>query len=441
MRVRIETKEKKIFKIDPVLLIPIILLSMVGIVSLLSTTITTDGSFGDTSIITKQVAFILFGLIVYFLLTFFDVSLLRMWQIGLPIYLFTILLLVLVLLIGPVVNNVQRWLVIGDIQIQPSEIAKFTVILTTATVLSYKEKYNEWLLFFVSLLLTLPMVILIYLQPSGSMSILTLLIWFFVAFTGLNNQLRNTINLIVITSIVLSFFLISVTGNWYFLIFAIIGLIIAAFGFYYRESWKIFIVSSLIISVLLGLFSTIIYSNILRQYQKDRIEVFLNPTENSQDLGFNVNQARIAIGSGQIWGKGFGNGTQSKRNFLPEHQTDFIFASFAEEFGLVGSLFLLLMFGILITKGLIVSVNNFDNPFFAMLLIGITMKILLEVFINIGTNTGAIPATGIPLPLISAGGSITVMTLFSLGVIQSIMNATQSGKKKSNIIDNSEFIN
>ncbi|PKN02762.1 hypothetical protein CVU76_01875 [Candidatus Dojkabacteria bacterium HGW-Dojkabacteria-1] len=438
---KIQTKEKKIFNIDPVILVPTILLCVVGIVALLSTTITTDGSFGDTSIITKQIAFILFGLVVYFLLTFFDISLLRMWQIGLPIYIFTILLLILVLLIGPVVNNVQRWLVIGGIQIQPSEIAKFTVILTTATVLSYKDKYNEWLLFFISLLLTLPMVILIYMQPSGSMSILTLLIWFLVAFTGLNNQLRNTINLIIITSIVLTFFLISVTGNWYFLLLAVIGLIIAIFGFYYQESWKLFIVASLVISVILGLFSTIIYSNVLRQYQRDRIEVFLNPTENTQDLGFNVNQARIAIGSGQIWGKGFGNGTQSKRNFLPEHQTDFIYASFAEEFGLVGSLFLLFMFGVLITKGLIVSVNNFDNPFFSMLLIGITMKILLEVFINIGTNTGAIPATGIPLPLVSAGGSITVMTLFSLGVIQSIMNASQSKQKKSNIIDNYEFIN
>ncbi len=438
---KIQTKERRTFNIDPVLLVPTILLCFVGIVALLSTTITTEGSFGDTSIITKQIAFILFGLIVYFLLTFFDVSLLRMWQIGLPIYIFTIFLLILVLLIGPVVNNVQRWLVIGGIQIQPSEIAKFTVILTTATILSYKDKYNEWLLFFISLLLTLPIVILIYMQPSGSMSILTLLIWFLVAFTGLNNQLRNTINLIIIISIVLAFFLISVTGNWYFILLGVIGLIIAVFGFYYRESWKIFIIFSVVISILLGLFSTVIYSNVLRQYQRDRIEVFLNPTENTHDLGFNVNQARIAIGSGQIWGKGFGNGTQSKRNFLPEHQTDFIYASFAEEFGLVGSLFLLFMFGIIITKGLIASVNNFDNPFFAMLLIGITMKILLEVFVNIGTNTGAIPATGIPLPLVSAGGSITVMTLFSLGVIQSIMNASQSGRKKIKIIDNYEFIN
>lgn len=234
----------------------------------------------------------------------------------------------------------------------------------------------------------------------------------------------------------LSFFLISVTGNWYYIFLGIIGLIISIFGFYYRDTWKIFIVTSVVVSILLGSFSTIIYSKVLRQYQRDRIEVFLNPSENTQDLAFNVNQARIAIGSGQMWGKGFGNGTQSKRDFLPEHQTDFIYASYAEEFGLVGSLFLLGMFAVIITKGLIASVNSSKNTFFAMLLIGITMKILLEVFINIGTNTGAIPATGIPLPLVSAGGSITVMTLFCLGIMQGIINMEKDVEKNSNIIDN-----
>ena len=434
--VKIETRKRKGLKLDYILLIPVVLLCITGIVALLSTTITADGSFSDLSVIYKQAAFIAVGLIIYFLLTFLDVSLLRMWQITTPIYIVTIGLLILVLLFGPVVNNVQRWLVVGGIQIQPSEIAKFTVILTTATVLSYKDKYSEWLLFFISLLLTIPVVLLIYMQPSGSMSILTVIIWFLVAFTGLNNQLRNTILLLIIGSITLCFFLISVTGNWYFILLGIAGLIISIFGYYYRDTWKIFVVVSLGISILLGLFSTIVYSNVLKEYQRNRIEVFLNPSENTQDLGFNVNQARIAVGSGQIWGKGFGNGTQSKRNFLPEHQTDFIYASFAEEFGLAGSLFLLSMFAVIIVKGLLASVSNSGNPFFAMLLIGITMKILLEVFINIGTNTGVIPATGIPLPLISAGGSITIMTLFCLGILQSIINCNRDTHKSSNIIDN-----
>ncbi|MDX9739359.1 MAG: rod shape-determining protein RodA [Candidatus Dojkabacteria bacterium] len=438
---KIERVSKRRLKIDIFLLIPILLISLIGIVALLSTTITIDGSFGDTSIITKQLIFLASGFILFFLFSFLDISILRMWQIVLPIYLVTVALLILVLIFGPVVNNVQRWLVVGGIQIQPSEIAKVTVILTTATVLSYKDRYNEWLLFFVSLLLTLPMVILIYMQPSGSMSILTLSIWFLVAFTGLNNQLRNSVILLIIGLITSAFLFITVTGNWYYILLSVVGLIFALFAFNYRDTWKIFVIGALVVSILLGSFSTILYSNILKEYQRGRIETFINPTQDTQDLGFNVNQARIAIGSGQIFGKGFGNGTQSKRNFLPEHQTDFIFASFAEEFGLVGSLFLLAMFGIIIIKGLIASINNVNNPFFAMLLVGITMKILLEVFINIGTNTGTIPATGIPLPLVSAGGSITVMTLFSLGLIQSIMNVSQKDKNKGKIIDNYEFIN
>ncbi len=438
---KIQRKEKKKLHIDLALLLPILFLCLIGIVALLSTVITTDGTFGDMSIINKQLIFILFGLGIYFLMSVVNISVFREWQIVLLVYILTLILLILVLVIGPVVNNVQRWLVVGGVQIQPSEIAKFTVILTTAAVLSMKDKYNEWFLFLISFLLTAPLVVLIYMQPSGSMSILTLIIWFLVAFTGLNNQLRNSILLVIIGSITLTFFLISVTGNWMFLLISLVGIVFAIFGFYYRDSWKVFIVGAVGVSIALGLFSTVLYSNILRDYQKDRIEVFLNPTGDTQDLGFNVNQARIAIGSGQIFGKGFGNGTQSKRNFLPEHQTDFIYASFAEEFGLVGSLFLLALFGVIITRGLVVSVNNVDNPFFVMLTVGITMKILLEVFINIGTNTGAIPATGIPLPLISAGGSITVMTLFSLGVIQSIMNDNLKKDKKGNIIDNYEFIN
>jgi len=178
-----------------------------------------------------------------------------------------------------------------------------------------------------------------------------------------------------------------------------------------------------------------LYNDVLKDYQRKRIEAFLNPTQSTQDIGFNVNQARIAIGSGQIFGKGFGNGTQSKRDFLPEHQTDFIFASFAEEFGLVGSLFLLALYGIIIIRILIITISSGDT-FSSMILVGIAMKILFEVFINIGTNLGVIPATGIPLPLMSAGGTITIMTLLCLGIVQSIINRKDTYKSTNDIIDN-----
>ena len=433
---KLEKKSKKKFKLDPFILFPAIILSVIGVITLLSTTLGIDGTFEDISIVNKQVSFILVGFLLYIIVSLVDISLLKHWEIVLPIYIFTILLLLAVFIWGPVINGVQRWLVIGGIQIQPSEIAKLTVIFTTACVFSFKDRYNQWVLLLVSLLLVIPIVLLIYLEPAGSMSLLTLTIWFLVAFTGLNNQLRNTIALVLLSLFTLPFLLIAVTGNWLYSLLALVGLILSVFAFYFRDTWRVVVVASVVVGIFLGFSSLIVYKGVLKEYQKDRIVAFLNPTENTEDIGFNVNQARIAIGSGQIWGKGFGNGTQSKRDFLPEHQTDFIYASFAEEFGLVGSILLLFLFSLILVRGLVVSVDNAQDSFLSMILVGIIMKILLEIFINIGTNTGLIPATGIPLPLISAGGTITVMTLFALGVIQSIMNRSTGVKNNSNIIDN-----
>ncbi len=433
---KLEKRNKKNFRIDIFILLPAILLSLIGVITLLSTTLGIDGVFEDMEIVNKQILFLIFGFISYILISLVDISLFKHWEIVLPIYIGTLLLLLAVFIWGPEINGVQRWLVVGGIQIQPSEIAKITVIFTTACVFGFKDRYNQWLLLLISFLLVLPIVILIYLEPAGSMSLLTLTIWFLVAFTGLSNQLRNTVALILLTLFTLPFLLIAITGNWIYIILGIVGVILSIFAYYFRDTWRLVVILSVVIGILLGFSSLVMYKGVLREYQKDRIEAFLNPTENTGDIGFNVNQARIAIGSGQIWGKGFGNGTQSKRNFLPEHQTDFIYASFAEEFGLVGSLFLLFLYSVILIRGLVVSVDNSNDSFLSMILIGIVMKILLEIFINVGTNTGLIPATGIPLPLISAGGTITVMTLFALGVIQSIMNRSQVTKNNSNIIDN-----
>ena len=432
---KLESKKIKRIKADPYLLIPSILISFIGVVTLLSTTIDSNGLFGDISIVKKQVIFLLIGFIIYFLISLFDASLFKYIQVIVPIYVLTLILLICVYLFGPVINNVQRWLVIGGVQLQPSEIAKVTVILTTACIFSFKGKYNQWILFLISFLAVLPIFLLVYFEPAGSMSLLILLIWFLVAFTGLSNQLRNSIALFIAALVAISIFLVSFSGNWLYILIGVAGAIIAIFVFYFRDSWRIIVSVSFCIGVLLGLVSMFLYNDGLKDYQRKRIEAFLNPAQNTQDIGFNVNQARIAIGSGQILGKGFGNGTQSKRDFLPEHQTDFIFASFAEEFGLVGSLFLLTLYGIIIIRILMTAISSGDI-FSSMILVGIAMKILFEVFINIGTNLGVIPATGIPLPLMSAGGTITIMTLLSLGIVQSIINRKDTYKSVNNIIDN-----
>jgi rod shape determining protein RodA len=416
------TEKKNVLNTDLKILIPSILISVVGIITLLSTTIQSDGVFGDITIVTKQIVFILVGYILYIIVTRIDLSYTKYWQVILPIYIVTISLLIFVLLFGPTINNVKRWLLIGGIQIQPSEFAKITVVFLTAYILSQKDKYNQWLLLLISFLLTVPIALLVYLEPDGSMSILIMMIWFFVAFTGLENQLRNSVAISIVILGTLGFLISAILGNIIWLLLLLVGLIISIFAFYYRDDWRMLIVASFVISILLGVGSGLIWDRALKDYQKERIEVFLDPTKDTGDAGFNVNQAKIAIGSGQIWGKGFGNGTQSKRNFLPEYRTDFIFASFAEEFGLVGSLFLLILFSVIILTGLIKTISLGGEPFFAMIMIGFTVKLLLEVFINIGTNTGVIPATGIPLPLVSAGGSSVIVTLFSLGVIQSIIS-------------------
>ena len=420
------------------ILIPSIIISIIGIVTLLSTTILPDGSFGDLTIVSKQILFVIVGYIFYFLISKTNLSYSRYWQVISAMYLLTLSTLIAVLMFGPTINNAKRWLVVGGIQIQPSEFAKITIIFLTAFILSQKERYNQWILFLLSLILVLPICFLTYIEPDGSMSILLLAIWFFVAFTGLDDQFRNSIAIAIVLLGVLGFLLSSILSNVIWLILVVVALIISIFAYYHRDRWRVLIVVSFLISIVLGLTASVVWDSVLRDYQKDRIEVYLNPTQDTGDTGFNVNQARIAIGSGQIWGKGFGNGTQSKRNFLPEHQTDFIFASFAEEFGLVGSVFLLMLFAVIILSGFNRTILLTNEPYFAMIVLGFTVKILLEVFVNIGTNTGAIPATGIPLPLVSAGGSVTLVTLFSLGVIQSIMAHSKRVDSTTDIIQSYE---
>jgi len=254
---------------------------------------------------------------------------------------------------------------------------------------------------------------------------------------GLNNPIRNAVILTILLSTVGAFLISSITGNNLWFLLLIVAVVVGIFGFYAESNWKLFIVISFVIALLVGALSSVTWRNLLKDYQKQRIVAFINPEETSSDNLFNVNQSKIAIGSGRIFGKGFGNGTQSKRNFLPEFRTDFIFASYAEEFGLVGSLFLMLLYGLIIAFCFMTAVNCSENTMFSLISMGVGIKMLLEIFINIGTNTGSIPATGIPLPLMSAGGTITVMTLVCLGLVHniSLKNSQKLRTKKGDIID------
>lgn len=414
--------------------IPIILLSVIGIITLLSTTILPEGGFDDLSVVYKQLMFLGIGFVFYFLLSLIDLSYFKYWQVLLALFAITVGLLVLTLLIGPEINGVKRWLNIGGFQLQPSEIAKFTVIVTTAGIFAMKDRFNEFILLAITGIATIVIFILVNLEPAGSMSLLITAIWFLVAFLALSKPLRNTLFLLILGGALLAFAMPAITGNnlWYLLL--IPSVVLTIFIFYSQNSWKILTIAVGVIGLLTGMLFSYAWNHdiVLHEYQKNRIVAYFNPTETESDEWFNVNQSRIAIGSGQIFGKGFGNGTQSKRNFLPEHQTDFIFASFAEEFGLVGCIFVLGIYAYLILYCFFMAINVIDKPLQSLICLGVGIKLLLEVFINIGTNTGVIPATGIPLPLMSAGGSITLMTLICLGLVQNIsIRHRQAHKDKS----------
>lgn len=423
------SKRKAWFGFDWKIVVPAILLCVIGLVTLLSTTILPEGGYGDLGIVWKQLASIGIGVVLFLIISYLDLSYLKYWQVLLVIFGFTVALLILTLLIGPTINGVKRWLYIGSLQIQPSEIAKCVVICITAGVFSLKGKYNELILFFITAFAAIVFFLLIYLEPGGSMSVLTVTLWFLMTFLALSNPLRNSIILLIIGSISGGFLLAAVTNNWIWYLLVLVGIIVTVFALYSKTKWKPLTIAALVVGLLLGIFFTISWDSLLHDYQKQRIVAYINPSETESDESFNVNQSKIAIGSGQLLGKGFGNGTQSKRNFLPEHQTDFIFASFAEEFGLVGGIFVLVLYGFLILRCFFLAINTTENPLYSLICLGVGIKILLEVFINLGTNMGTIPATGIPLPLMSAGGTITMMTFVCLGLVQNASNKYQQWHK------------
>ncbi len=406
-------------KRDLALFADIVLLIALGLTTLYSTVVGEENVIFGGGVLNKQLIFVILGLGVYFGISYLNYKVLQYPQIFMFFYAVIFLSLLMLLIFGIEINNAKRWIVIGDFQFQISELAKFVVILITAGLMSMKDKRNPYKLAGFSFILTLAIVTLVFLEPDASTSIVTMGIWLLMIFVALPNQFLNLGILLVLFFSGIGMNLLVLQNIIWVIVLVASALIIGTIIFIKYENLKWVIVGVFIGGLLLGLFGNYAWNNILQDYQRERIETFLDPEEDVQGSGFQVAQSKVAIGSGMIWGKGFGHGTQSKLNFLPEHQTDFIFAAFAEEFGLVGSLFLLALYVFVIFR--ILSISNLSSDYFGSILcIGLASKLLLESFINIGMNLGVIPATGIPLPLMSAGGSILLVSMFGFGLIQSV---------------------
>jgi len=320
---------------------------------------------GETPLYIKQLYWLAVGLALLFLTLLYDYR--HLEKVAYPIYLISVIMLVAVMVGGKMVSGSRRWLPLGSLSFQPAELAKIAIILVLATYFSRRPRQEALRLqdLLVPGFLVLVPVALIIKQPDLGSGILVLLVAAsMILFVGVNWR--------TLVGCVLTFALCSPL-TWHF----------------------------------------------LKDYQRQRVLTFLNPEKDPLGAGYHILQSMIAVGSGQFWGKGFLQGTQSQLYFLPEQHTDFVFSVFAEEWGFVGSAVLLVLFCGLALWGLQVA-RDCKERFGHLLALGMTALIFWQIFINLCMVTGFLPVVGIPLPLCSYGGSSLITTLLGVGFLLNI---------------------
>lgn len=352
----------KFLKLDWVLLVAVILLLGIGLLALYSISSAVGGE--GFSVFSKQAIYIALGIFAMFFFVFSDYQYLNSYSTA--IYFATLFLLILVLLWGSVIRGTSGWIGVGPFHIQPVEIAKLSLIVFLASFISQKKsKLASMTKIVASFVLAGIMIFLVIKQPDFGSAMVLSGIWIGMLFlSGINRK------------------------HLIFLI--IIGILISASGWF-----------------------------LLADYQKSRIINVIKPEIDPKGSGYNVIQSMISVGSGGMTGKGFGHGSQSQLNFLPEKHTDFIFAVIAEELGLLGSFLILFLYLVLFYRIRKIAALAQDN-FGYLLASGVLIMFFLQIFVNIGMNIGIVPVTGIPLPLLSYGGSSLVATMISLGIVLNI---------------------
>lgn len=351
-------------KLDWVLIVSVLLLAGIGLLSIYSSSL----GKGDFLNFKKQVVFLIAGFFLMILVSFFDWRALRNDPyLILVLYFFCLLALAGLFFFAPQIRGVRAWYKLGFLSFDPIEVTKIVLIILLAKYFSIRhvEMYRFWHILISGLYVLLPAV-LIFFQPDLGSVLILIFLWILI---------------LIISGIKIR----------HFLILCLCLLLILVF------SW----------------------SFLLKDYQKARITSFLTPGIDPLGVSWSQNQAKIAIGSGGIFGQGIGQGSQTQHGFLPEPQTDFIFSSIAEEMGLLGVLVLLILFSLVfwrILKIALLSQSNFPRLFAS----GFGILLIFQIFINIGMNLGLLPIIGIPLPLVSYGGSSLIMTFITIGILQNI---------------------
>jgi rod shape determining protein RodA len=354
------------FKRDYSLLIFPIILSIFGLSSIFSL-----GT--SNTLFLKQMVLTLIGISIAFGISLMDLRFLKQGHFIFSFYVLMSLLLTALVVLGHTINGAQSWFKIFGISLQPVEFAKFALMAILAKFF-YKRhsevSYLPTLIF--SFVYAAIIFVLTLLQPDLGSGLVILGIWAIVVFvSGIPKQY------------------------------------IFAMGF---------------LAAMVGIFS---WTFLFQQYQKDRLLNFVDPTRDIRGSGYNVYQSMIAVGSGGMWGKGINFGSQSKLSYLPEYETDFIFAAFAEEWGFFGVMLCLATFLFLIFKMLSLSLDMESN-FEILFVVGIAAYFIIHFCVNVGMNIGLLPVTGIPLPFMSAGGTHVLLEWVMMGCIISF---TKNGRR------------
>lgn len=392
-------------KFDFGIFIPAFLLIVIGLTAIYSSTFnhpTMSGNFN------RQLLFSIAAIIIFFITYSLPTNSFR--TITIPTYLLSLLLLVVVMVIGRKVSGARSWLDLGPFGFQPSEFGKIGTVLAMSAYLSRK---NTDIDSFKDILLSLGIgfipVMLILLEPDMGTAIvflgtiLILIFWKGISLFGLFIVLSPGFVAIA-----------AIFGFYYFLASLILVLIVLML---FRKD--IFFSGSIFaLNLAAGFFTDYLY-NALSPHQQKRIQSFIDPNTDPLGAGYNTIQAKVAIGSGGLFGKGFLQGNQTQLQYIPEQWTDFIYCVIGEEFGFIGSIIVLILFLYLFLRILKIASTTKDE-FLSLTIIGILSVYIIHYLINIGMVVGILPVIGIPLPFVSYGGSSLLVNMFMLGIIANV---------------------
>jgi len=384
---------------------PALFLIIIGLLAVFSATSNNPAAEGNFQ---KQLFWAVLSIVIFFIVYFLPTNTFRM--ISIPAYLFSLLLLVIVLVAGKKVSGARSWLDLGLLGFQPAEFAKIGTILALSAFLSRRntdiESFSDIIK---ALSIGFIPVALILLEPDMGTSfvfvglILTLIFWKGISLFGLFLVLSPAMVAVA-----------SLFGTIYFI--SAVVIVLAALLFFKKN---IFFSGSIIaFNIGAGFFTDYVY-NALSPHQQKRIQSFIDPMADPLGAGYNAIQAKVAIGSGGFFGKGFLNGNQTQLQYIPEQWTDFIYCVIGEEFGFIGSIVTLGLFFFLFIR-ILRTASVAKDEFLSLLIIGILSVYFIHLLINIGMVLGIMPVIGIPLPFVSYGGSSLLVNVFMLGIIANI---------------------